>query len=148
MQVLTNKGALGRDKQLAVVEQLIDLVATATGNADLKTRTWVLLTEAADDVGDCGGTHTPTTNCDSGSRGDRTAPRRGLSQTRCPPDVPYAVRLPEPEILCHASSRPGTRGQSVSSIGSATASTSAPLRSTVTSIRCPIASAKRRFCKD
>ena len=40
------------------------------------------------------------------------------------------------------------RDQSVSSIGSATASTSAPLRRTVTSIRCPIASAKRRFCKD
>jgi len=48
VQVLTNKGALDRDKQLAVVERLTDLVATAAGNADLKTRTWVLLTEAAD----------------------------------------------------------------------------------------------------
>ena len=49
VQVLTNKGALDRDKQLAVIEQLTHLVATAAGDADLKTRRWVLLTEAADD---------------------------------------------------------------------------------------------------
>ena len=48
VQVLTNKGALDRDKQLAVVEQLTDLVATAAGDSSLKTRTWVLLTEAED----------------------------------------------------------------------------------------------------
>ncbi len=48
VQVLTNKGALDRDKQLAVVEQLTDLVATAAGDPSLKTRTWVLLTEAED----------------------------------------------------------------------------------------------------
>jgi phenylpyruvate tautomerase PptA (4-oxalocrotonate tautomerase family) len=46
VQVLTNKGALDRDKQLAVVEQLTDLVATAAGDDSLKDRTWVLLTEA------------------------------------------------------------------------------------------------------
>ena len=48
VQVLTNKGALDREKQLAVVEQLTDLVATAAGDSSLKTRTWVLLTEAED----------------------------------------------------------------------------------------------------
>jgi phenylpyruvate tautomerase PptA (4-oxalocrotonate tautomerase family) len=47
VQVLTNAGALDRDKQLAVVEQLTDLVASAAGDDALKQRTWVLLTEAA-----------------------------------------------------------------------------------------------------
>ncbi len=47
VQVLTNAGALDRDKQLAVVKQLTELVAAAAGDATLKERTWVLLTEAA-----------------------------------------------------------------------------------------------------
>lgn len=47
VQVLTNAGALDRDKQLAVVEQLTALVATAGGDPTLADRTWVLLTEAA-----------------------------------------------------------------------------------------------------
>jgi phenylpyruvate tautomerase PptA (4-oxalocrotonate tautomerase family) len=46
VQVLTNEGALDRDKQLAVVEQLTNLVVEASGDASLKERTWVLLTEA------------------------------------------------------------------------------------------------------
>ena len=46
MQVLTNAGALDRDKQLAVVRTLTDLVATAAGDPSLTERTWVLLTEA------------------------------------------------------------------------------------------------------
>ncbi len=46
VQVLTNKGALNRDKQLAVVEQLTDLVAAAAGDERLKEQIWVLLTEA------------------------------------------------------------------------------------------------------
>jgi phenylpyruvate tautomerase PptA (4-oxalocrotonate tautomerase family) len=46
VQVLTNKGALDREKQIAVVRQLTDLVATAAGDQSLKERTWVLLTEA------------------------------------------------------------------------------------------------------
>lgn len=46
VQVLTNHGALDRDKQLAVVRQLTDLVAEAAGDASLTRRTWVLLTEA------------------------------------------------------------------------------------------------------
>ena len=47
VQVLTNAGALDRDKQLAVVEQLTALVVDAAGEPALARRTWVLLTEAA-----------------------------------------------------------------------------------------------------
>jgi phenylpyruvate tautomerase PptA (4-oxalocrotonate tautomerase family) len=47
VQVLTNAGALDRDKQVALVAQLTDLVATAANDPELKNRTWVLLTEAA-----------------------------------------------------------------------------------------------------
>jgi phenylpyruvate tautomerase PptA (4-oxalocrotonate tautomerase family) len=48
VQVLTNAGALDRDKQLAVVAQFTDLVAKAAGDPALAERTWVLLTEAVD----------------------------------------------------------------------------------------------------
>jgi phenylpyruvate tautomerase PptA (4-oxalocrotonate tautomerase family) len=47
VQVLTNSGALDRDKQLKLVEQLTDLIASAAGDPTLKQRTWVMLTEAA-----------------------------------------------------------------------------------------------------
>jgi len=47
VQVLTNAGALNREKQLAVVEKLTELVSAAAGDPTLKERTWVLLTEAA-----------------------------------------------------------------------------------------------------
>jgi phenylpyruvate tautomerase PptA (4-oxalocrotonate tautomerase family) len=46
VQVLTNSGALDRDKQLAVVRQLTDIIAKAAGDPSLVDRTWVLLTEA------------------------------------------------------------------------------------------------------
>lgn len=46
VQVLTNSGALDRDKQRAVVQQLTELVAGAARDEGLKERTWVLLTEA------------------------------------------------------------------------------------------------------
>jgi phenylpyruvate tautomerase PptA (4-oxalocrotonate tautomerase family) len=48
IQVLTNAGALDRDKQLAVVAELTSLVANAAGDTTLSDRTWVLLTEAPD----------------------------------------------------------------------------------------------------
>jgi phenylpyruvate tautomerase PptA (4-oxalocrotonate tautomerase family) len=48
VQVLTNAGALDRDKQLAVVRQFTHLVATAAGDPSLSERTWVLLTEATE----------------------------------------------------------------------------------------------------
>ncbi len=48
VQVLTNSGALDRDKQLAVVRQLTGIIAAAAGDPTLADRTWVLLTEAPD----------------------------------------------------------------------------------------------------
>jgi phenylpyruvate tautomerase PptA (4-oxalocrotonate tautomerase family) len=48
VQVLTNAGALDRDKQLAVAARLTDIVAVAADDASLAERTWVLLTEAPD----------------------------------------------------------------------------------------------------
>jgi phenylpyruvate tautomerase PptA (4-oxalocrotonate tautomerase family) len=48
VQVLTNAGALDRDKQLVVVAKLTALVIEASGKPQLKDRTWVLLTEAPD----------------------------------------------------------------------------------------------------
>jgi phenylpyruvate tautomerase PptA (4-oxalocrotonate tautomerase family) len=46
VQVLTNTGALDREKQLAVVRQLTDLIAAAASDPTLVDRTWVMLTEA------------------------------------------------------------------------------------------------------
>jgi hypothetical protein len=48
VQVLTNAGALDREKQLAVVEQFSQLVANAAPDDNLKDRVWVLLTEAVE----------------------------------------------------------------------------------------------------
>ncbi len=47
VQVLTNAGALDRDKQLAVTARLTEIVVAAAGDEALAERTWVLLTEAA-----------------------------------------------------------------------------------------------------
>jgi phenylpyruvate tautomerase PptA (4-oxalocrotonate tautomerase family) len=46
VQVLTNAGALDREKQIALVARLTELVAAAAGDPSLAERTWVLLTEA------------------------------------------------------------------------------------------------------
>src|SRR3982074_1746205 len=46
VQVLTPVGVLNRDKQLGVVKELTDIVATAAGDPTLAQRTWVLLTES------------------------------------------------------------------------------------------------------
>jgi len=46
VQVLTNSGALDRDKQLAVVSRLTEIIAAAADDLTLAERTWVLLTEA------------------------------------------------------------------------------------------------------
>ena len=48
VQVLTNAGALDRDKQLAVVSQFTELITAAAGDSSISDRTWVLLTEAVD----------------------------------------------------------------------------------------------------
>ena len=46
VQVLTPVGVLDRDKQLGVVDELTDIVATAAGDPGLRERTWVLLSES------------------------------------------------------------------------------------------------------
>ena len=46
VQVLTNAGALDRDKQVAVVAEFTQLVVSAAADESLAERTWVLLTEA------------------------------------------------------------------------------------------------------
>ena len=46
VQVLTNAGALDRDRQVAVVARLTEIVSAAAGDPSLTERTWVLLTEA------------------------------------------------------------------------------------------------------
>jgi phenylpyruvate tautomerase PptA (4-oxalocrotonate tautomerase family) len=48
VQVLTNAGALDRQKQLAVVAEFSTLIGTAAGDNTVSDRTWVLLTEAVD----------------------------------------------------------------------------------------------------
>ncbi len=48
VQVLTNAGALDRDKQLAVVSQFTELITAAAADASISSKTWVLLTEAVD----------------------------------------------------------------------------------------------------
>jgi phenylpyruvate tautomerase PptA (4-oxalocrotonate tautomerase family) len=48
VQVLTNAGALDRNKQLAVVRQFTDLISQAANDQSLVERTWVLLTEAVE----------------------------------------------------------------------------------------------------
>jgi phenylpyruvate tautomerase PptA (4-oxalocrotonate tautomerase family) len=48
VQVLTNAGALDRDKQLAAVRRLTEVVAEAAGEPGIADRTWVLLTETYD----------------------------------------------------------------------------------------------------
>jgi phenylpyruvate tautomerase PptA (4-oxalocrotonate tautomerase family) len=46
VQVLTPIGVLDRDKQLGVVKELTEIVATAAGDPSLAGRTWVLITES------------------------------------------------------------------------------------------------------
>jgi phenylpyruvate tautomerase PptA (4-oxalocrotonate tautomerase family) len=48
VQVLTNAGALDRQKQLAVVAEFSTLIGQAAGDNTVSDRTWVLLTEAVD----------------------------------------------------------------------------------------------------
>jgi phenylpyruvate tautomerase PptA (4-oxalocrotonate tautomerase family) len=46
VQVLTPVGVLDRDKQIGVVRELTDIVASAAGAPTLTDRTWVLITES------------------------------------------------------------------------------------------------------
>jgi phenylpyruvate tautomerase PptA (4-oxalocrotonate tautomerase family) len=62
VQVLTPIAVLDRDKQLGVVKELTDIVASAAGDASLRERTWVLLTESPE--GGWGITGHANTNAD------------------------------------------------------------------------------------
>ncbi len=46
VQVLTPVGVLNREKQLGVVKELTEIVASAAGDPGLAQRTWVLITES------------------------------------------------------------------------------------------------------
>ena len=46
VQVLTPVNVLDRTKQLGVVQELTEIVATAAGDPSLADRTWVLITES------------------------------------------------------------------------------------------------------
>lgn len=46
VQVLTPVGVLDREKQLGVVAELTEIVATAANDPTLAARTWVLITES------------------------------------------------------------------------------------------------------
>lgn len=46
VQVLTPTGVLDREKQLGVVRELTDIVASAADDPTLAERTWVLITES------------------------------------------------------------------------------------------------------
>ena len=48
VQILTNAGALNRDKQIAVVQRITAIIAGHANDPSLFERTWVLLTEAPD----------------------------------------------------------------------------------------------------
>jgi phenylpyruvate tautomerase PptA (4-oxalocrotonate tautomerase family) len=48
VQVLTPAGVLDREKQLGVVRELTEIVASAAGDPGLAARTWVLITESPD----------------------------------------------------------------------------------------------------
>ena len=48
VQVITNAGALDRDKQLAAAQQLTGVIADAVGDPTQAERTWVILTETYD----------------------------------------------------------------------------------------------------
>lgn len=48
VQVLTNADGLSREKQVAVVARLTELIATAPGNPPPPERIWVLITEATE----------------------------------------------------------------------------------------------------
>ena len=76
VQVLTNAGALDREKQLSVVRQFTDLVAAAAGDPSLAGRTWVLLTEAVERGWGLGGHANTNAELIDGARADCRAAAR------------------------------------------------------------------------
>jgi phenylpyruvate tautomerase PptA (4-oxalocrotonate tautomerase family) len=79
VQVLTNAGALDREKQLAVVRQFTDLVAAAAGDPSLESRTWVLLTEAIEGGWGLAGHANTNAELIDAARAEIAEPRRAKS---------------------------------------------------------------------
>lgn len=77
VQVLTNAGALDREKQLSVVRQFTERVAAAAGDPSLAGRTWVLLTEAVEGGRGLAGHANTNAELVDAARADRQAPARG-----------------------------------------------------------------------
>ena len=48
VQILTPVGVLNREKQLGVVKEMTEIVASAAGDPSLSERTWVLIHESPD----------------------------------------------------------------------------------------------------
>ena len=75
VQVLTPVGVLDRDKQLGVVKELTELVASAAGDPGIAERTWVLLTESPE--GGWGIAGHANTNADIAASARRALAERG-----------------------------------------------------------------------
>lgn len=105
VQVLTNASALNRDKQLAVVNKLSEVSASAAGDPLPPERIWVLLTEAPDSGwGLWGHAHTntdlaeaahsqlaePTSSHASAGPMATKAPKSSAPQPSSPPTPPNA----------------------------------------------------------
>jgi len=75
VQVLTPIGVLDRDKQLGVVKELTEIVASAAGDPSYAERTWVLLTESPE--GGWGIAGHANTNADIAATARRALAERG-----------------------------------------------------------------------
>ena len=76
VQILTNAGALDRDKQLPVISQLTGIVAAAAGDPSLAGRTRALPTEAPDGGWGLAGHATTNAELAQGRRRDSGPPAR------------------------------------------------------------------------
>ena len=77
VQVLTPVGVLDREKQLGVVRELTDIVASAAGDPSIAERTWVLITESPDGGWGLGGS--ALTSADIAEEARREVAARGVS---------------------------------------------------------------------
>ena len=80
VQVLTPVGVLDRDKQLAVVKELTEIVAAAAGDPTLAERTWVLLTESPEGGWGVAGHANTSTDLAQAARAEMTAAARDGSR--------------------------------------------------------------------
>jgi phenylpyruvate tautomerase PptA (4-oxalocrotonate tautomerase family) len=74
VQVLTPVGVLDREKQLGVVQELTDIVATAAGDPSMRQRTWVLITESPEGGWGIGGHANTSADIVEAARKELTTP--------------------------------------------------------------------------